>query len=40
MAKLDEDGKFNTSDLQDVPDGYELTTVGDSLQMQTDLMSF
>ena len=29
VAKLDEDGKFNTSDLQDVPDGYELTTVGD-----------
>ena len=29
MAKLDENGIFNTSSLQDVPEGYELVTVGD-----------
>ncbi|MCF2570550.1 hypothetical protein I6E09_15580, partial [Mediterraneibacter glycyrrhizinilyticus] len=29
VAKLNEYGYFNTSSLQDVPDGYELTTVGD-----------
>ena len=29
VAQLDENGVFNTSSLQDVPEGYELTTVGD-----------